>query len=273
MTYPSRIIGWPRFIHPGWKIMLDAGRWPRTYEPESVALFEAMTPEPNPIQKQAIDQLMKDAWLPVWSKMDGIYIRHSFAEQPSLLNWKNPSEVTTPVNSPQFFPFSGWQGDRVAARLRNPTALSAYTLNDCHFMSSQVTDVGGISANPRLGDAAGTADRRLNYYPRNPNNERPIFSNGTPQPTVASVDPTLLTVINRTSATGFDIYDNGVFTESALQASISNPQLPLHELAMPNANQFGNMRINIFTFGGALTPTEIASINSAWLAYKAAMGA
>lgn len=28
MTYPSRIIGWPRFIHPGWKIMLDAGRFP-----------------------------------------------------------------------------------------------------------------------------------------------------------------------------------------------------------------------------------------------------
>lgn len=30
MTYPSRIIGWPRFIHPGWKVMLDAGRWPIT---------------------------------------------------------------------------------------------------------------------------------------------------------------------------------------------------------------------------------------------------
>lgn len=270
----AQIPGTGAFNRTGITVPSGAWLWGSSpgFSPESLALFAAMTPEPNDSQKLAIDNFMRNGLLPVWDKMDGFYVLHSYDEQPSLLNWKNPDESATPINSPVFTAYAGWQGDGATAYISVPTTFSAYTQNSAHFSSSQAEVVTGVNNSPRVGDSASNGSaRRAFHLPRNASNTGPMRLNhgDAVQHDNSPPNETSLAVLNRASSSGYAVYEDGELKAEVVASSVDVAVHPF--LLMRAVSGFGNMRPNIFTFGAALTAQEIADITTAWNIYKSQM--
>lgn len=235
------------------------------YAPESEALFATMTPEPNTAQKNAINDFMVNGWLPIWAKMDGIYVLHSYGSQPSLLNWKNPAETAATVSSPVFFPYSRWQGNGVSAYITIPTVASQYTRNNCHVGLSQ--PVLGTGIGPVVGGAIGGWVTRRFLYSLGV--DRIISVNATGSNTIATPSAGAYSVLSRAVSTGFQVYDNGALTASPVQDSEAITGLQFRLLN--SLTNYGAGGISVFHFGASLTAGEISTLTSAFSAYIAAM--
>lgn len=106
---------------------------------EATALFAEMTSEPDSTRKGLISTAiieLKNAG--VWAKLDRLWVLAAHDSQSSLLEWKNPTRVITPISGPTFTVDRGWQGNgsqSLDLNFNPSTEGSSFTLNSasCGF--------------------------------------------------------------------------------------------------------------------------------------------
>lgn len=85
-----------------------------SFEPEALTLFSAMTVQPSPVRKVAINTLIKALKAcGAWQKFDRFWMLAAHTPQAALLNWKAPGTdnlALTVSGVPQSFPY--WDKDR-----------------------------------------------------------------------------------------------------------------------------------------------------------------
>lgn len=75
----------------------------RAFLAQSLALFDAMEPEPEIGRKRLIDETIRQLIAEeIWGELDSLFLFAAHSEQPGLIDWRNPDRNGTAVNAPTF---------------------------------------------------------------------------------------------------------------------------------------------------------------------------
>lgn len=194
------------------------------FSPEATALFAAMTSSPDAAHKTLIDNLivaLKSAG--IWTLLDWFWAALG-NQHDSLLNWKNPAQTGTNVNSLTHTNYVGFSGaDDVSKYMSTTYNLSTGGGNwarnaACVFAWSDQSSGGGGFAGSSAGVGAGGAV----LLPRASSDDNSYwYVNGTPYNTNAdgAVSPPGLWSANRSGASAEQLYLNGSALHTGAVAS------------------------------------------------------
>lgn len=244
-------------------------------EAESVALFAAMSSQPDSARKVLINTLiaaLKAAG--VWSKIDVMWVLAAHHEQAGRLNWKSPGSFTiTVVNSWTFTTDRGFAGDGVSG---NGDTGFAPSTDAVQFTQNN----GLIGVYQRTGGGNGNEPFSINNA-----SDRLRVAGGTGTSTRANVNSS--TQVNGPSGGTQPIHAMGRRSDSSnISVLRDGVQVTAPTSASSSAILSGNMRFGVKangTFvshqvaaghlGAYLDDTEAAALYSALHTYMVAIGA
>lgn len=149
----------------------------QSFLPESLAIFAAMSPQPDSARKALINSTVSSLISSgIWAELDLLYILAAHAEQPAQINWKNPGTFTlTKNNSPSFTVDRGFTGNSTNAFLNSGAALSSLTKFatvpcNLHVSAWSLSNIAETGNRGIVGPSTNTpAEVRL--IPRNSSNQ------------------------------------------------------------------------------------------------------
>lgn len=216
----------------------------------------------------------------VWSKLDILYI---FATQTSTiaqLNLVSSSFNATIVGSPTFTADLGYNGtdNGVANYINttfNPTTASSpkFTQNSAHMaLWSTVTTTSTNAA--AGGQTAGHVAYLYTKFSGDSSAYSRINNSGASGPNAVAGNPKGLEIGNRSGASATQLYLNNALLQSAVDASVTSPNLNFSVLGANNngvTTTVGN-QYALYSNGSSLTGTDVTNYTSRVNAYMATFG-
>lgn len=269
----------PYAISPDMSNMGGGGAY-NGFLPESVALFNRMSPAPSPSRQILIDATIQQFIAAgIWARLDALWFMAAASSQAAGLNWLSSSFTLTAVSSPTFTTDRGYTGDGVAAYLDTgftpSTAGGKYTQNDMvagvFARSAGTTGIwlGGQATSStqwtQIQDIGADIGYRVNA--------------GTAA-TATGAKTAGLGAAQRTSSTAVAYYKDGASISTGSVASDGVPDRPIFLLCRnrasgpsPDPANFTNAQLSVGFFGGALTAAQHAAFNTIVTSYLTGVGA
>src|SRR5262245_57300914 len=242
-----------------------------TYQPESTALFAAMTVQPDATRKGVIDTCISSLKTAgVWTLLDFLHLLAAHDAQAARINWINPAQVASVNGACVFTTDRGYHGDGVSAYLGcgfNWNGMTHYLQDDAALGIWCQNDAQSTA--PIIGM---TSTARAHINPRSGTNNLTIRLNCGTQGSVAMAISRGHVIGTRVFSTSFDIYKDGAFNSNIVQTSallVAEEVVLLRHQASYNSTQ---------TLAGAhggshLTAAQITSITNALASYMSSIGA
>ena len=242
---------------------------------DAAAVSAAMTTPPTSNVAAAIDytviQLKSNS---LWTKFDWISPLPLHTQQAMFLNWKNPAQSMTAVNSPTYTAYTGVNGDGAASYVDTNYNPSSYSGRVYAQNSASVFIWSGTSAqqaNAVAGYYDGTDGVTIN--PRDTSNRYVMRINQQFSVTGSgSTDGTGLYTISRTGATTIVMYKNGTAVASGSNAStaVNNNNL---WLGRQTSSVYESGVVGGFGAGSGLTAGEVSTLSTIISTARTMMGA
>lgn len=250
------------------------------FDADALTLFAAMSVQPDITRKALINGLilsLKSGG--VWTKLDVFYGLAAHAAQAARLNWKNPAQSATAVNSPTFTTDRGYAGDGSSSYLDTgyiPSAGSGTTNSASLGVWANAGD--DTAADVRLAGCAD-ASQATHIAPRFTGDVmRGRVNSGTTSSSTASSTTRLgSSTVSRTSATGISFYRNGVVVGAEVAvAPVGRPTTAMYICGFNSNGAFGtagNNRIALAWAGQGLSAGEISAAYAACNTFLSSIGA
>jgi hypothetical protein len=241
------------------------------YLPEAVALFAAMTVQPDAARKDLINTTIGALITTgVWSRCALLYVMAAHHEQAARLNWKTPGTATlTATGGPVFTTDRGYAGDQSDAVLDtgvNANALSGYAQNDAHT-SAWVRTISSANNFEYVG--FGMSANQLN--PQDGFNRALGNINfGGVIDMAGGVGVGFFNLV-RTASNAWQFYKNGSLVNSFTDVSGALPATSFKFLT--NGSNFTGSQLLAGSMGASLTAQNATDLYTALNAYKTAVGA
>lgn len=249
-----------------------AVRGDRALHPETEAVAAAMANTPDGRRAALMDNLvaaLKTA--EVWPRLDALFVMAAHDAQAAGLNWVAPEgPPLTPVNSPDFAPDLGYQGDGATSYLETGFIQSSgmkYKIAD-HHAGVFVVDGGGT------GIVFGNSRNRL--QPWTSGGQLLSRSNSTVSDQ-RPVDSGLgHCAISRTATDRYHVVKDGALLG---EPDIANTTLAGHPLILLGYGTTGNpsalaaWRLGAAHFGAGLSPAQMTLTHAALATYLRGVGA
>lgn len=243
------------------------------YSTEALALFAAMTVQPDAARKTLINSTivaLKAA--EIYQQLDLLYLLAAADEQAAKLNWVNPASfAAVAINSPAFVADKGFTGDGSSSRLRTQYTPSTngvhYTRDDASGWVFVLTNVNETLADIGNNTSPKSIVRsRSSGYPVTCINDA-TASNGDAVSTSVG-----FTGGQRISSTVKRIWKDGA--QSGADISVSSTGISAQEFWICGANSviFSTKQIAAVAWGASLTGIEV-SFSNILLAYMQGVGA
>ncbi|MDO8408895.1 MAG: hypothetical protein Q7S93_02370 [Phenylobacterium sp.] len=247
-------------------------RGDRALHSETEAVAAAMAISPDGRRAALMDNLvsaLKAAG--VWARLDALFVMAAADAQAAGLNWAAPGGASlTPVNSPDFAPDLGYQGDGATSYLETGFVQSSamkYKIAD-HHAGVFVVDGGGT------GIVFGNSRNRL--QPWTSAGQILTRSNSTISDQ-SPVDSGLgHSAMSRTETERYHVVKDGALLG---EPDIANTTLAGHPLILLGYGTTGNpsglaaWRLGAAHFGAGLSPTQMALTHAALATYLRGVGA
>lgn len=245
------------------------------YSAEAVALFAAMSVQPDGARKTLINSCivsLKSAG--VWTKLDVLWILTAHDAQAARLNWVSPLTLSlTEQNSPTFTTDRGYAGDGISAYLSStfaPGFNSAKAVRDDNALGVWI--LTSFTGNPiDMGGALYTIDSRVNPTTVTTRNSSSTANANT----VASDTSIGHTATNRTGSTGYDLYKNATNLLTVAQVSSAPTNFGFYMLARNNSGTaalFSTRGTAVGWAGQSLTAQNMTDLHSALSTFLTALG-
>lgn len=251
----------------------------RPFEAETYALLARFTSQPLHTQAIRIDRIIAGLKASgVWSKLDAFYDLAAHDAQAAQRNWKADAYNLTPVDSPTFAAYRGYEGNGSSSYLdMNATlnALTQYQQDSAHLMQwvrTLPTVAGGSEA--EIGVFTGSDRTRL----RSTNG---AGGSGTPAARVNQAFTfnaagtvtrgTGLIIASRTSSTAITLYRNDDQSDVASVASTAPTSGSLALLR--GLSSYSNAQLCFASIGAGLTAADKTSLYAVLSEYLTAVGA
>jgi hypothetical protein len=243
------------------------------YAPETQAIIAAMTTPPSPERVALIDSLARELKAAgVWDKLDLLYVMAAHDAQAARINWKNPAQIATAVNSPTFTVDEGYAGDGSTSYLDsgvNMSTVSNYSQNSAHMGVWSLTNVSD-TAYLDCG-IIGVNTSTINM--RNSSGNMTGGANATTGAvSVAVADSLGHGLVNRSGSTAQQLYKNGASIGSNTQVSSSISPNGNFGIGRRGTVSYSPRQFAFAHFGGSLTAGEVTSLYNAFNAYMGALG-
>jgi len=262
--------------------MLAAGR--RAFDPAAIALFAAMTTQPDAARKKLIsDTIVALKAAGVWSLLDVLYVMAAHDEQASRLNWKSPGNFTlATAGTITFEADRGWTGNGTNGYLNTNWTPATHAVNytqNSASMGVYLRNHSGTTTRGLMG-ARNTSDsntpRTSILFSTTSLVARLNVASATGQATATPA--ARLIVARRSSSTAQQIYIAAVEAGTGSTASDAVPQFPMYISALNNgadAVSFFDNRQYAYARAGAALSTAQMTAEYAILqnGYLAAVGA
>lgn len=252
-----------------WAPTIDVTANSSVFEPESLALFAAMTTAPTANRKGQINTLirtLKNAG--VWAKLTKIAVFAAANEQAALLDWKTPAGTAfTKAGTITFTTDRGFTGDGSSGYLDSGVAWNTLASQD--NASMWAWSLTEASANAvLLGGAASGATAFIG--PRNVAAFYVRANAGTTNTIDSNASSVGLFGWSRSSSGSFKAYRDK--TESTVTQASSAPSTS-NLTVLRNATLYGPWRVPFIAVGASLTTAEQGALYDAVAAYLTDVGA
>jgi hypothetical protein len=225
-----------------------------SFDPDAVAYFELLTPQPSLLYKIAVNNLVKQLKTDGnWGKLDRFWIHATEEQQHATISLVNPSSTPiSEVNSPTWTASQGYTGDGASSYLNtnfNPASGGAHftTGSACLGIYSRTnTAVDGFDMGAYDGTDAYLASKFTDTYFYG------AINCGTNAAYVAP-DTLGLILVNRTSSSNTDLVQNGSVLTSSSATSTTMVNLDQYVLARNGsgyASYFSTRQLAISLIGG-----------------------
>jgi hypothetical protein len=251
-------------------------------DPDAVALFAAMTVQPNAARQRLIsDTIVALKAAGVWSLLDAVWFMAAHDEQASRLNWKAPASFTLSEQGVITFTVDrGWQGDGSSGYLDTGWTPSVhgvnYTQNNASLGVYSRTDTdGGIDFSARQTSPAPS--RLINFAMRLSGVTGGMINGPLSGGLTAAIANSLgLGAMRRTASNAQQVFRNGV--ELAANATLSEAlvAIPPYIGARNNdgvAELYTTRQYALAFTGAAMSTTQQLALYSTTQAYMTAVGA
>lgn len=270
----------PYAISPDMSNMGGGGAY-NGFLPESVALFNRMSPAPSPSRQILIDATIQQLIAAgIWARLDALWFMAAASSQAAGLNWLSSSFTLTAVSSPTFTADRGYTGDAAAAYLDTgftPGGGSKYLQND---MSAGLYARSVGTTGVWLGAQADVGGRWTLIQDFGGANDIGYRANAGTATTATGARTVGLGIVQRTSSTAVAYYKDGASVSTASVASDGIPDRPFFLLCRnrafgpsPDPGNYTNAQLSVGFFGGALTAAQHAAFNTIVTSYLTGVGA
>lgn len=261
---------------------LDATLTYTDFADETGALLSAMTTEPDDTRKTLIDTTIKALKTAgIWAKLDTLYFLAAHNAQAARLNWKSPGTFTlSPVNSPTFTTDTGYASDGSTSYLNsgyipNTHGVTLTANAACIFGRLMDNMVGGAANGGRIaGGGYPSTGVRLDIRPFSSSQLEGAVNGGAVTVRSYSSTNALLAAIDRTGVASKNTYLAGVAgTPQTITDTPARSTGDLYVLAFlstagaPSSYLPSGRRVGVVGWGGHLTDTEHANLNTIVEAY------
>jgi len=205
----------------------------------------------------------------IWSKLDTFAVFATDGDSDfALIDWKRLTDYTA-VNSPAFTSNQGFQGNATSSYINTNFNLDVnkvnYALNSA---SIGVYDLNNQSGNFIFGAAESVTIRTSGNWNSTTNKFTRINdgSSGFPSTNITNNG---FVMVNRTSSSNLQIYDNGILHQQSTITSNDTPNQNLFLMAFNNEGSailHSNSKLSIAFVGSDLS-AEVSSINTAFNTY------
>lgn len=258
---------------------------------ETTTLLAQMAVQPTTAQVTTIDTLiasLKSAG--VWDKLDRLFMLNLHTSQASLLDWRNPTNTGTAVNSPTFTAYSGFTGNGSSSYVQlfapnSKTLFSALMSSHYGVGCTHPTSVpyGTTTSGYVVGSAAGNCDVAIT--PRTSDNypnclQAQILSASNCALTSGQVFPTNSGtsgnyVVNSPTVGAASVqtpYINGSPFGGTYNANTTRATYIATVVTLLRYDvTYSNRLVKYFHLGAGLTDTEIANLNTAITTFQTNM--
>lgn len=247
-----------------------AVRGVQALRPQTEAVIGQMAQTPGAAQAGAMDQLISAlAAAEIWPRLDALFVMAAGDEQAAGVNWAQPQVGgLSPVNSPVFVPWSGYEGDGATSFLETGFLQGGglYQAADHH---AGVWAVAGDSA----GCAFGNSRNRI--HPRSGAGQATTRSNCTANRQVGIASGFGHTLMSRRAADVYQVLKDGVLISEPAEVvtTVAAQRLILHGYAASGTEgALSSWRLAAAHFGAGLNAEQGAALHAALGRYLAEVG-
>jgi len=250
------------------------------FDPDAVALFAAMTTQPNAARKTLIsDTIVALKAAGVWSLLDAVWFMAAHDSQASRLNWKAPTSFTLAEQGTIAFTTDrGWQGNGTTGYLNTgwipATHGVNYTLNDASFGVYSRTDTDNATFD--IGAVDAPATNMAFMQARNSGTFRPRANQNTVATTFAVPTSLGLSVARRVNSSQAQGVKNGILLGSGADSSTTMPSFSFFIAARNNGGSPESPTIRQYALAftaAAMSEAQQLALYTTTQAYMTAVGA
>lgn len=224
----------------------------------ALAIIAAMTPPPDAARALAINSTVTSLQSTgLWPLLDALFILAAHDAQAALLNWKNPSQVASTVNSPTFTTDQGYTGNGTSSYvdtgIKSTAVGSVGTQNSNHIGVYCLNNVGSNSA---VGNTAQSVQ------PRNVADDHLWGRAGNSSNTDTGLASTSLghSIINRVDSSYISGYKDGALLATVASASSALDSVNNNFICARSPGNFGTYLVSAAHWGAGLTTQQIADL-------------
>jgi hypothetical protein len=254
------------------------------FDPDAVALFAAMTVQPNAARKTLIsDTIVALKAAGVWTLLDAVWFMAAHDEQASRLNWKAPASFTLSEQGVITFTADrGWQGNGTTGYLDTGWTPSVhgvnYKLNDASF-GAYMRQHSGTNARTLMGArdlASGSSSRMSILLTVTSTIARVNTGTNLNQASVGSI-ANGLNVARRSASNSQFVFRNGVSVATGSATSQGVPQFAFYIAATNNGadavEEFDDRQFSFAYTGASMSEAQQLALYNNVQAYMTAVGA
>jgi len=235
------------------------------YDPDALAYFAELTPQPSRKYKAAINTLVKQLKAGVlWTHLDHLWIFATEYQQHAGICLKSPSTTpATEVNSPSWYAGSGYVGNGSSSYVNlnvAPNSCVQFTQNNASYGAYSRTNTNQNS----IDFGSMTSGNCTVYYPRYSTNLFYGYLNNTGSASGNSnTNSSGLMSIKRVNSSGITVYRNGVSLGTESQTSVAPNSYNLFVLAgnlTGSPTSYSSRQISIAFIGGAVDQAALFDV-------------
>jgi hypothetical protein len=244
-----------------------------SFSPQAQAFFARLATQPNTARKQRYDTFFKAitaAGIVSGTNMDAIYALGVLDQPTALTNLMQATCGATATNSPNFVMNQGFVGNSNSGAVVDTNCNPSSTAGLVYAQNS--ASIGSFSLTPDAiaGESIGYGTAGTGYveiYNNYPANGRITAMNATVENTVSLTDGSGFISMDRSNASGYVVYKNGVSvsTPTATSAALASADITI--LAQ-GAHTYNYGTVQFAFFGGHLTATQHLALYNAMVAFQ-----
>lgn len=242
----------------------------RALRAQTETVIGQMAVKPGSQQAAAMDQLISALIAAeIWSSLDALFVMAAGDVQAAGVNWAQPAlGGLSPVNSPVFVPWSGYEGDGATSYLETGFIQGdgLYQAADHHAGVWAVTGESG-------GCAFGNSRNRI--HPRSSAGQATTRSNCTSNRQFGVPSGLGHTMMSRRAADVYQVLKDGVLSGEPVDeiTTVAAQRLILHGYAASGSEgSLSSWRLAAAHFGAGVTPEQGGVLHSALGQYLAEVG-